>query len=166
MLEYYADHNMIQRLDKLIRTKDTMSIPTLRKHLEKWDSDQGRAMNYAEDLLQRPKKPYEWSPKLRNDRLLYRYWHLRLKEKTHSEDYHQTLRSIETQTQQQDPTFILPFIDIPLPVSEIHTQLKLAKKTLKTSQCNSLALRYRCYTDLLATYANDKDPSTQKESER
>lgn len=97
---------------------------------------------------------------------MYRYWHLRLREKTHSEDYHQTLRSIETQTQQQDPTFILPFLDIPLPVSEIHTQLKLTKITLKTSQCNSLALRYRCYTDLLATYANDKDPSTQKESER
>ena len=91
MLAYYADHNMIQRLDKLVRTKDTLSLPTLRKYLEKWDSDQGRAMKYAEDLLQRPKKPYEWSPKLRNDGLLYRYWRLRLREKTHSEDYHQTL---------------------------------------------------------------------------
>ena len=81
MLAYYADHNMIQRLDKLVRIKDTLSLPTLRKYLEKWDSDQGRAMKYAEDLLQRPKKPYEWSPKLRNVGLLYRYWRLRLREK-------------------------------------------------------------------------------------
>lgn len=166
MLEYYDKHNMMQRLDKLVSTKDHMSIPTLRKHLEKWDADQGRAMKHAEDLLKRPTKPYEWSPKLRNDGLLYRYWHLRLREKTHSADYHHILRKIETQTQQHDPTFVLPFLDIPLPLSEIHKQLKLAQQNLKTSQNRSLDLRYRCYTDLLATYINDRDPSTQKESER
>jgi hypothetical protein len=65
-----------------------------------------------------------------------------------------------------DASIILPFLDIPLPISEIHNQLKSAKQHLKTSQCNSPELRYRCYTDLLAIYANDTDPSTQKESER
>ncbi len=37
---------------------------------------------------------------------------------------------------------------------------------LKASQLSSLDLRYRCYTDLLATYANDTNPSTRRESER
>jgi hypothetical protein len=117
-------------------------------------------MKYAEDLLKRPTKPYEWSPKLRNNGLLYRYWRLRPREKTHSEDYHQT------QAQTQDPTFVLPFLDIPLPISEIHSQLKLAKTHLTKSQQQSMELRNRCYTDLLATYTNDTDPYTQKESER
>ena len=70
------------------------------------------------------------------------------------------------QAQAQDPTFVLPFLDSPLPISEIHSQLKLAKTNLTTSQSQSTDLRYRCYNDLLATYADDTDPSTQKESER
>ena len=166
MLEYYEKHNMQQRLDDLIKDQEKMSIPTLRKHIEKWDMDQGRAMHHAETLLQRPKKPYAWSPKLRNDGLIYRYWHLRLREKTRQEDYHQSILRIEQETQQQDPSFILPFRDIPLPLSEIKSQLLLAKDNLKTSQKESLELRYRSYTDLLATYENDTNPSTQRESTR
>ena len=82
ILAYYADHIMIQLLEKLVSTKDDISISSHRTHLEKWDSDQGHAMKNAEDLLKRPTKPYEWSPKLRNDGLLYQYWRLRLRKKT------------------------------------------------------------------------------------
>jgi hypothetical protein len=46
---------MENRLDQMILTKDTMSPQALRTHLEKWDSDQGRAMFNAEALLRRPR---------------------------------------------------------------------------------------------------------------
>jgi hypothetical protein len=39
-------------------------------------------MKHAETILERPKKPNTWSPTLRNAGLLYRYWRLRLREKT------------------------------------------------------------------------------------
>jgi hypothetical protein len=62
MLTYYADHQMVNRLHALIEAKDSLLTPTLRKLLEKWDADQGRAMKHAKTLLERPKKPYAWSP--------------------------------------------------------------------------------------------------------
>lgn len=165
MLQYYDDHNMEKRLDDLISAQGTMSTPTLRKHLEKWDQDQGRAMMHAESVLQRPKKPYEWSPTLRNAGLTYRYWRLRLREKTHQENYLQTLQRMETQTQLHDSTFLFPFLGIPLPISEIHKQLKHSKTELKRCQKASTSLRHQSYHDLLATYLNDNS-STRKESER
>jgi hypothetical protein len=154
---------MTERLDEIYQTKDTMTIPALQKLLEKWDSDQGCAMKHAEDdLLRRPQKPFAWSPQLRNDGLLYRYWHLRLKEKTYSVDYQHTLRRMEKATQQHDPSFILPFLDIPLPLSKIKRQLDTAKAKLKESQRNSQNLRYRCYTYLLAVYESDRAQKVKK----
>ena len=84
-------------------------------------------MKYVEDLLARPKKPYQWSPQLRNAGLLYRYWHLRQREKLHSDNYYATFQRIEQQTQRHDPKFILPFMDVHLPLDEIQSQLKAAK---------------------------------------
>jgi hypothetical protein len=166
VLHYYQEHKMEHRIDKLYLATNKLSTATIKKHLEKWDADQGRAMKYAEDILARPKKPYQWSPKLRNAGLLYRYWHLRLREKMRSDNYYATFQRIEQQTQQHDPTFILPFRGVPLPLTEIQTQLKSAKQHLQLSQKNAVDLRYRCYTDLLATYDNDTNPSTKKESQR
>ncbi len=81
MLQYYADHQMETRLHALIEAKDSLPTPTLRKLLETWDADQGRAMKHAETLVERPKKPYAWSPTLRNAGLLCRYWRLRLRKR-------------------------------------------------------------------------------------
>ena len=166
MLQYYSDHQMQTRLTDLMMTATTLPLTTLRRRLEQWDADQGRAMKYAEKLLERPRKPYEWSPTLRNHGLLYRYWKLRMREKTHSENYSATYRRMEQQTQHHDTTFILPFRDIPLPLSEIQHQLKHAKQALKSSQRNSLDLRFRCYTDMLAVYEADTNPSSKRESTR
>jgi hypothetical protein len=66
VLQYYKAHNMEQRLENLYLKKNKLSLATMKKQLEKWDADQGRTMKYAEDLLARPRKPYQWSPKLRN----------------------------------------------------------------------------------------------------
>jgi hypothetical protein len=60
----------------------------------------------------------------------------------------------------------MPFHGVPLPITKIVHQLKEAKKVLKASQVSSQDLRYRCYTDLLATYANDHNSSTSRDSER
>ena len=167
VLHYYTEHNMIQRLDNLHLQKNKLSLATIKKQLEKWDADQGRAMKYAEDLLSHPWKPYQWSPKLRNTGLLYRYWHLRLREKLNSENYYAAYQRIERQTQQHDASFLLPFMGVHLPLSEIQIQLKTAKHNLQeTSQKNAVDLRYRCYTDLLATYKNDNNPNTKPESKR
>ena len=73
---------------------------------------------------------------------------------------------MEQQTQHHDTTFILPFRDIPLPLSEIQHQLKHAKQALKSSQSNSLDLRFRCYTNMLAVYEADTNPSSKRESTR
>jgi hypothetical protein len=166
MLQYYADHQMETRLYAFIEAKDSLPTPTLRKLLETWDADQGRAMKHAETLLERPKKPYAWSPTLRNAGLLCRYWRLRRREKMRSENYNDRYYRLEHQTQQHDPTFILPFRGIPLSISEITQQVKDAKLALHSIQLSSSELRYRCYTDLLATYNNDNTPSTKSESER
>ena len=165
MLQYYSDHHMHTRLTELMNAT-TMPISTLRRRLEQWDANQGRAIKYAEKILERPRKPYEWSPTLRNHGLLFRYWHLRMREKTHSETYSTTFRRMEQQTQHHDTAFILPFRDVPLPLSEIQKQLKNAKQALTTSQKNSTDLRFRCYTDMLAVYENDTNPSSRRESER
>jgi hypothetical protein len=76
VLHHYQEHKMEQRIKKLYIARNTLSTATIKRQLKKWDADQGRAMKYAEDILARPKKPYQWSPKLRNAGLLYRYWHL------------------------------------------------------------------------------------------
>jgi hypothetical protein len=166
MLQYYADHKMEERLDKMFKKKDKLKPSKLRHLLEQWDADQGRAMKHAESILARPHKPFAWSPILRNSGLLLRYWRLRLREKTHSEDYNKTFQRIEQQTQQHNPHFIFPFRGVPLPTSEIHVQLKQAKLALHACQQSSQDLRYRCYSDLLATYTSDSNPSIQKASER
>ena len=64
MLQYYADHNMVTRMQHLRANFQTLSRSALKKRLEKWDSDQGRAMEHAESQLRHSTKSYEWSPAL------------------------------------------------------------------------------------------------------
>jgi hypothetical protein len=117
--------------------------------------------------MERPKKPYAWTPTLRNAGLLDRYWRLRLREKLLSENFYDTFQRLEHQTQQHDPTFLMPFRGVHLPISVVVHNLKEAIKKMKvSSQLSSQDLQYCCYNDLLATYANDHNPSTRRDSER
>ena len=92
MQQYYAEHRMIERIHHLETSMHEMTQPEIRNELEKWDADQGRAMLLAEKQLSRPRKPYQWSPMLRNAGLINRYWRLRLREQLHKEDFGATFR--------------------------------------------------------------------------
>ena len=76
MLKYYTEHKMIERMAWITENLETLDNATTRKLIEQWDQDQGRAMQHAEKQLSRTRKPYQWSPELRNAGLLYRYWRL------------------------------------------------------------------------------------------
>ena len=62
MHEYYAVHQMKERIDRLYETHSTMSRATLRKRLTAWDIHQGRAMMASEKSLRIQPKPHKWSP--------------------------------------------------------------------------------------------------------
>ena len=162
MHNYYTEHDMVNRIDTLYDARNRLSDTALRQLLEKWDLDQGRAMQHAEAQLSKKKQPYQWSPQLRNAGILYRYWRLRRRELTHKQNYTPTFQRLELQTQQHDPSFRLPFLGIPLPISEIKVQVTAAKLHLKSCQLSSTELRFRCYTDLQAAYANDPNPETKR----
>lgn len=66
MMEYYAQHNMVKRIDEMYENHQSMPHEEVRTFLTAWDNDQGRAMDSAEKALRRPPKKYQWSPKLRN----------------------------------------------------------------------------------------------------
>jgi hypothetical protein len=77
MKEYYAAHKMVRRIRRLGKIHTSMTKTQVRKHLNRWDRDQGRAMLAAETALRKPPQPYKWSDKLRNAGLLRRYWKFR-----------------------------------------------------------------------------------------
>jgi hypothetical protein len=66
MQKYYSDHNLADRLEEIYEKRHALSATKLRSLLEKWDADQGKAMQHAEKQLSRPQKPFQWSPALRN----------------------------------------------------------------------------------------------------
>ena len=78
---------MVERIQRLYDRKDTMDKELLRLELIKWDNDQGRAMELSEKKLRRSPQKCAWSPTLRNNALLRRYWFLRLRENLRNEDY-------------------------------------------------------------------------------
>lgn len=98
MKKYDKEHNMTERLDALHKNRQKMSPTAIRILLEKWDSDQGRAMKQAEKQLSRPQKPFEWSPELRNAGLIYRYWKMRLSEAISNTDFSSTCIPTHTTT--------------------------------------------------------------------
>jgi hypothetical protein len=66
MLEYYQQHNMVQRIDDLYNRCSSIPREELRQLLTQWDNDQGRAMQSSEKCLRRPRQKCVWSPELRN----------------------------------------------------------------------------------------------------
>ena len=166
MHRYYDDHNMVERIHKLAKIHKTLTRSNIKKRLEKWDSDQGRAMAYAESIITKPRQPYSWSPTLRDAGLVYKYWRMRHREAKHNEDYTATFDRIEQLVRQTTPQFALPLRQSLLPLEQITSHLNAAAKHLKLCQKNSTDLRFRSYTDLLATYETDSNLTTKKLSEK
>ena len=166
MLKYYADHSMVETIQDLRLNRHMLSRSAIKKKLEKWDRDQGRAVKYAESQLQQSYKPFAWSPEFRNAGIVYRYWRLRLRELQHSADYSTTFTRIEQTVNQHNPEFRLPKKDITLSLDEIRQHLKAATTNLLQKQKDSEILRYKSYLDLLAVYESDTNHCTQKESQR
>ena len=87
MHQYYKDHDMITRINRLHREHLNLTKDATRRLLTQWDNDQGRAMKHAEKVLQTPPKKYVWSPQLRNTAVIRQYWRLRLRELNFEEDH-------------------------------------------------------------------------------
>ena len=203
MIKYCVCHNMIDRIQQLYNSYKTMSLEAVRIALEKWDRDQGRAMNKAEaqfhtpptkhpwshslrnagvlkhcwrlrfreslhddnhsvtiDRLQQrtqsqdpskaeaqfhtPPTKHPWSHSLRNAGVLKHYWRLRFRESLHDKNHSVTIDRLQQRTQSQDPTFCLPCKDDKhLSTEQIKIHLKLASKTLRTAQAESVDLRFK-----------------------
>jgi hypothetical protein len=88
-----------------------MSRENIRDILIKWDNDQGRAMKFAEASMKKSERKYQWSPKLRNAAIVWRYWKLRLREINRSENYQPTVLRWQQKVGQYDPAFRLPFLN-------------------------------------------------------
>ena len=164
--EYYTAHNMVNRISHLYKNHSNMSREEVRKALIKWDLDQGRAMLSAELSLRKPPKQYQWSPQLRNAGILLRYWKLRLKVIKHNHDYSDTFNKWQTQLRTVDPQFSLPSLHETLTIAQIRTSLNIAKKTLRRTQRHSTEHRLQSYQDLIITYNEDQNPSTQAKSKQ
>jgi hypothetical protein len=162
--KYYNEHNMVHRISELFKTHKDMSREEVKTALEKWDLDQGRAMLSAERSLRKPPKKYQWSPKLRNAGILFRYWKLRLKEIQHNQNYSNTFAKWQTQLQVADPTFHIPHLHETLNLAQIRHALNSAQKTLRSVQRQSIDHRLQSYQDLIVTYNEDTNPTTQSKS--
>jgi hypothetical protein len=53
---------MEERIENLFQNFQSMPEDDVRRELEAWDRDQGRAMRKSEKEISIPKKQYEWSP--------------------------------------------------------------------------------------------------------
>ena len=166
MIEYYKQHNMIQRIDDLYDRCSSIPREELRQLLTQWDNDQGRAMQSSEKRLRRPRQKCVWSPELRNSAILRRYWLLRLRESLRDEQYSQTFQRWKQRIRLRDSIFSLPLLDKQLTVSEIREQLNRANRAFRKTQRQATPLRLQTYHDLLATYEDDMDPKTRSESSR
>ena len=153
---------MQKRIDDLSSYHSTMSRKEVRKRLEAWDQDQGRAMAAAEAVLKVNPKQYNWSPRLRNTGIMYRYWRLRLREHLKGVDYSNSFARWESQQQKYDSQFKLPGPSRSFDITKVRVHLTAAKKTLRKMQSDSTALWLKRYYDLLAAY----DAEQSKESRR
>jgi hypothetical protein len=162
--KYYRDHNMVHRISQLYKNHSSMSRSEVRNALIKWDLDQGRAMLSSELSLRLAPKPHQWSPTLRNAGIIFRYWKLRLKEIQHSHNYSDTFVRWQARLRLSDPDFDIPHLNDTLTIEQIRTSLNLAKKHLRRIQRNSTDHRNQSYQDLITTYNEDHNPSTQARS--
>jgi hypothetical protein len=167
MLSYYADHGMERRIQDLFQNFTTMSNDNIRIALEAWDRDQGRAMKHAESVIAKPRRPYAWSPELRNAGILKRYWRLRLIESiTPTANYEVAIQRLQNKIRQSDPSFCLPHLNTPMTAEEVRRKLNSATRHLRKIQQSATENRFKAYQDLLALYQSDTNPDTSKESSR
>jgi hypothetical protein len=166
MLDYYAQHRMVERMQQLYDVKDLADREELRSALIKWDNDQGRAMELSERILRRTPKKCAWFPALRNSAIIRRYWLLRLREHLRNEDYTSTFTRWQQSTQIHDPSFCLPFLGQLMPIQQIRQHLNRANRNFRTLQKRSTPLRLRTNQELLEKYQDDQDPNTKAESRR
>ena len=79
--QYMSDHNMYQRLDKLLEDAPTMDLPQIMANTNSIDRDLTRGMLAAEKKA----SPgvggnYQWCPELQEAGLITQYWTLRIRE--------------------------------------------------------------------------------------
>lgn len=166
MHRYYHHHDMTARINRLHETHETMTRPAIRRILEQWDTDQGKAMHNSERSLQRTPQRHQWSPELRNAGLLRRYWRLRLHDVHQQSDHTQKIDRLQSQIQQHDPAYVFPLRDTPLTLDAIRGHLNHSSRQLRKIQQTSHMVRSRNLYDLLAKYRSDSNPYTSKESQR
>jgi hypothetical protein len=164
MQVYYINHSMEDRITKLHDNKDKLSREAIRTELEKWDNDQGRAMQQAESSLSRPRRPFAWSPQLRNACIIRRYWRLRQREALYGEDHTDTCARLQRQVQDHNAKFNLPNLGKSVSLGVIRNSLNQATKAMRKIQSESTDLRYQFYEDLLTQYLNDTNPETRPDS--
>jgi hypothetical protein len=140
-----------------------MTKAQVRKHLNRWDRDQGRAMMAAEAALRKPPQPYKWSDKLRNAGLLRRYWKFRHSEVERHLCYRETIDKLEAAVQSHNAKFAFPLRDTTLTIEEIRVHFNAATKALTKCQADAEGHRTQCQYDLLAKYETDTDPAMQEE---
>lgn len=102
--------HMVHRIQYyLFKHHSKLSKSQLRRRLEKWDRDQGRATRHAEKLLTRQHQKYYWSPTtLRNAGLVCCYWHLRLYGIRKNRDMSTSIFRLQNHIRQHNPDFMFP----------------------------------------------------------
>jgi hypothetical protein len=131
---YYDSHNMVQRIQHLFDSYKQMPRENIRDILTKWDNDQGRAMKFAEASMKNPERKYQWSPKLRNAAIVWRYWKLRLREINRSKNYQPTFLRWQQKVGQYDPAFRLPFLNESLSLEQVRKHLNAAQRGFRNIQ--------------------------------
>ena len=106
MRDYYVKHNMAARINRLYETYSSMSREAVRKELEAWDNDQGRAMQTSEKTPGKPPCKYSWSPALQNAGLIREYWKLRLRDITASTNHTSKIKCLEDKLRHHDQAFL------------------------------------------------------------
>jgi hypothetical protein len=166
MTAYYNQHGMFSRMKALHDNHEDLSTAELRKRLEQWDLDQGRAMMSAEKSLQSVSgKAYAWSPMLRNSAILRQYWRLRLRELDYGEHWGRTFNRWTSQTQAHDASFVLPSRLIHLSREEISKSFTATSKLFRQCQRQSTD-KNQSYHDLMLSYEDDDNPATRASSQR
>ena len=137
MHQYYTAHKMVSRIRRLKRRHKSMTKAQVRKHLNRWDRDQGRAMRASESALRKPPQPYKWSAKLRNAGLLRRYWKFRHSEVQQNLCYSENIARLEAAVRVHNQGFSFPYRDEILTIEEIRKHYNKATKDLTKCQANA-----------------------------
>ena len=166
MHDYYEAHDMVKRIERLHRCHHSMTKEQVRKHLNRWDRDQGRAMLAAEAALRKPPQPYKWSDRLRNAALLRRYWKFRLTEIKDDLCYDAAIKLLEDRIRQHSGNYTFPLRDEELTIAEVRVHYNAATKELSKVQLNAEEYRIQNQYDQLAVLEADRNPATMEESHR